>query len=70
MSRYNAAFTMFVFLRGRPVLEYYFGLKDAFCAANDGSSAAGADILSLSKSYRGKRSAQRPVGPLKRRTDP
>ncbi len=69
MSRYNAAFTMFVFLRGRHVLEYYFGLKDAFSAANDGPSV-GADILSLPKSYLGKRCAPRPAGSLKRRTDP
>jgi len=33
--RYDAAITMFVFLRGRSVLEYCFGLRDAACAAND-----------------------------------
>jgi hypothetical protein len=77
MSRYTAAFTMFVFLKGRPVLEYYFGLQDAFWAANDSGSPAGAEIVSLHRasSSRGTAPPPRPAASssssrLRRRTDP
>jgi hypothetical protein len=73
MSRYHAAFTMFVFLKRRAVLEYYFGIEDAFRAANDSPPPAGAAILSLPRPYRGGgRSSPRPPPrpELRRRTDP
>jgi hypothetical protein len=37
-KHYSAAFTMFVFLRGHHVLEYYFGVRDTRTAANDGAA--------------------------------
>ncbi len=33
--RFNSAFTMFVFLKGHHIVEYYFGVRDARTAAND-----------------------------------
>jgi hypothetical protein len=34
---YNSATTMFVYLKGHHVLEYYFGVANARTAANDGA---------------------------------
>ncbi len=39
--RYNAALTMFVFLRGHHLLEYYFSVADTRLAANDWDSSVG-----------------------------
>ncbi len=33
--RFNSAFTMFVFLKGHHIVEYYFAVRDARTAAND-----------------------------------
>jgi hypothetical protein len=35
----HASLTMFVFLRGHHVLEYYFSVADAWLAANDRDAA-------------------------------
>jgi hypothetical protein len=35
IKRFNSAFTMFVFVRGHQVVEYYFAVRDARIAAND-----------------------------------
>jgi len=45
--RYDAAVTMFVFLRGHPVLEYYFGLRDAYRAANEPGTPGSAAVMAL-----------------------
>lgn len=46
MRCFNAAITMFVFLRGRSVIEYCFGLQDAYRAANDACSGQ-AEVIGL-----------------------
>jgi hypothetical protein len=53
--RYDAAVTMFVLLRGRSAIEYYFGLRDAFRAANDPGTAALAHIVGLPRHLRRSR---------------
>ena len=34
-KRYHASLTMFVFIKGHHLLEYYFAMADAHEAAND-----------------------------------
>jgi hypothetical protein len=38
---------MFVFLRGHHVVEYYFAVRDARTAANDGRYAPSAGVVPL-----------------------
>jgi len=33
--RYNSSFTMFVYVNGHHLLEYYFAISDARMSAND-----------------------------------
>lgn len=54
-KRYDAAVTMFVFLRRRSVLEYYFGLRDAYRAANEPCTPGCADVLALPRKAGGRR---------------
>ncbi len=58
---YNSATTMFVYLKGHHVLEYYFGVLNARLAANDRAPRAaevppiaGADKHSIEQ-HRGSR---------------
>jgi hypothetical protein len=37
---YNSSFTMFVYLKGHHLLEYYFALSDTRMSANDLDSAS------------------------------
>ncbi len=39
--RYNSSVTMFVFLRGHGLLEYYFSVADAHLSANDSDIRGG-----------------------------
>jgi hypothetical protein len=36
VSHFHSSITMFVYLRGHHLLEYYFSVPDARMAANDG----------------------------------
>ena len=47
MKRFNSAFTMFVLLRDHPSVEYYFGVRDARTAANDGPATRSAGVVPL-----------------------
>ena len=38
-THFHASRTMFVFLKGHHLIEYYFAVVDARCAANDFESA-------------------------------
>jgi hypothetical protein len=46
-KRFNSAFTMFVFLRGHPSVQYYFGVRDVRTAANDGPAPQSAGVVPL-----------------------
>jgi hypothetical protein len=39
-QRFNSMFTMFVFLKGHPLLAFYFAVADTQAAANDGYSSS------------------------------
>jgi hypothetical protein len=47
IKRFNSAFTMFVFLKGHHVVEYYFAVRDAHTAANDGGRPQSAGVVPL-----------------------
>jgi hypothetical protein len=46
--QYNSSFTMFVYLKGHNLLEYYFTIPDARVSANDWDVASGSDGISVS----------------------
>jgi hypothetical protein len=39
-KQYNSSFTMFVYLKGHQLLEYYFTIADARLSANDMDAAS------------------------------
>jgi hypothetical protein len=42
---FDSRFTMFVYLRGHPLLSFYFAVCDTVEAANDGYSPQAADAI-------------------------
>ena len=48
-KRFNSAFTMFVFLRGHHLVEYYFAVRDARTAANDVWHPQSAGVVPLGR---------------------
>jgi hypothetical protein len=50
-KRFHSAFTMFVFLKGHHLVEYYFGVRDAHTAANDGGRPQSARVVPLPRAY-------------------
>jgi len=46
-QRFHSALTVFVYLKGHPVLRYYFGIRDAHAAANDPNSSPRARVVPL-----------------------
>jgi hypothetical protein len=55
--RFNSSFTMFVYLRGHPLLEYYFGVLDTHLSANDWDATGLSAEVSVSPSEAGLRPA-------------